>query len=338
MLLDATGPNATIVAGAIRHAAKATGTDFQYLLATAQVESNFNPTAQVATSSARGLFQFIEQTWLATLKEQGPALGYGRYANAITRGAGGQYVVTEPRLYDAIMNLRADPTANALMAGAFTRANAAQLSSRLGREPSEAELYIAHFLGPTGASKLIGLADSMPQASAAAVFPGAAQANPAIFYDRRGRARGVGEVYRLLAGRYQVARGGRPPPTATAPTTVAESAATKPRKPYVLDAAKLAETYAAAARSSGPAAPPDSGPMFHGLFRSHPQRGAVAPVVSALWGAPAPVVSPPANAAPVAVAQDTAAPSATAPSATTGALDLFQEQLPDARALFRGRV
>ena len=48
-----------------------TGADFHYLLATAQVESNLNPNAQASTSSARGLFQFIEQTWLATLKEQG---------------------------------------------------------------------------------------------------------------------------------------------------------------------------------------------------------------------------------------------------------------------------
>ena len=38
-----------------------TGADFQYLLATAQVESNLNPNAQAPTSSARGLFQFTEQ-------------------------------------------------------------------------------------------------------------------------------------------------------------------------------------------------------------------------------------------------------------------------------------
>ena len=95
--------------GAIRQAARMTGTDFQYLLATAQVESNFNPNAKVATSSARGLFQFIEQTWLQTLKEQGPALGYGRYADAIARLPSGKYVVTDPRMRGAIMNMRSDP-------------------------------------------------------------------------------------------------------------------------------------------------------------------------------------------------------------------------------------
>jgi soluble lytic murein transglycosylase-like protein len=44
------------VTGAIRQAARTTGADFKYLLATAQVESNLNPNAQAPTSSARGLW------------------------------------------------------------------------------------------------------------------------------------------------------------------------------------------------------------------------------------------------------------------------------------------
>src|SRR5216117_3235980 len=131
MLVDANGPT-PVVSGAIRQAARMTGANFQYLLATAQVESNFNPNAQGATSSARGLFQFIEQTWLATLKESGSALGYGRFANAIGRTPSGQYAVTDPRLHDQIMNLRFDPAANSVMAGAFTKANGAKLAERLG--------------------------------------------------------------------------------------------------------------------------------------------------------------------------------------------------------------
>ena len=95
------------VSGAIKQAAKQTGANFQYLLATAQVESNYNPNAQGATSSAKGLFQFIEQTWLATMKEAGPAHGYGKYSDAIGRTPDGQYVVTDPKLASRIMNLRA---------------------------------------------------------------------------------------------------------------------------------------------------------------------------------------------------------------------------------------
>jgi hypothetical protein len=101
MAVEAAGTNAAVT-GAIRHASRVTGTNFQYLVATAQVESRFNPGAAAPTSSAWGLFQFIEQTWLATLKEQGPALGYGKVADAIDRGPSGQYMVSDPRLTDRI--------------------------------------------------------------------------------------------------------------------------------------------------------------------------------------------------------------------------------------------
>jgi soluble lytic murein transglycosylase-like protein len=82
------------VLGAIQGASRATGASFDYLLTTARVESNFNPTASAKTSSAKGLFQFIDSTWLSTMKQSGGALGYGRYANAITHNASdGIYIV-----------------------------------------------------------------------------------------------------------------------------------------------------------------------------------------------------------------------------------------------------
>src|SRR5579871_1228513 len=124
MLVDSSNSTAgSAVIGAIRQAAQATGTSFQYLLATAQVESGLNPQAGAATSSARGLFQFIEQTWLATLKQSGPALGYGRYAAAIVKTASGRYEVPDAAMRNEILKLRVDPATNAVMAGAFTRAN-----------------------------------------------------------------------------------------------------------------------------------------------------------------------------------------------------------------------
>jgi hypothetical protein len=85
------------------------------------------------------------------------------------------------------MNLRSDPTANSLMAGAFTKANAGKLAARLGRNPAEGELYIAHFLGPTGASRLIGLADTSPRTPAATIFPTAARAHRRRSSDWRGQ-------------------------------------------------------------------------------------------------------------------------------------------------------
>src|SRR5215470_1120967 len=97
MLVDpSTHTAGSTVTGAIRQASAATGTSFNYLLATAQVESGLNPQAGAATSSARGLFQFIEQTWLGTIKQSGAALGYGHYADAISKTASGHYQVTDP--------------------------------------------------------------------------------------------------------------------------------------------------------------------------------------------------------------------------------------------------
>ena len=66
------------------------------MLATAKMESNFNPKAAATTSSARGLFQFIDQTWLGTVKEAGAQLGYGKYADAITKIPSGSYSVSDP--------------------------------------------------------------------------------------------------------------------------------------------------------------------------------------------------------------------------------------------------
>src|SRR3981189_1370261 len=110
MIVEPTGSNATVT-GAIRQAARMTGADFKYLLATAQVESNLNPNAQASTSSARGLFQFTAQSWLPPLKEQGGPLACAPYANAISRRPSGDYAAVDPRMTEAVMNLRSDPTA-----------------------------------------------------------------------------------------------------------------------------------------------------------------------------------------------------------------------------------
>ena len=218
MLVDPSNQTAgATVTGAIRQAAQATGTSFQYLLATAQVESGLNPQAGAATSSARGLFQFIDQTWLATMKQSGAALGYGQYAAAITKTGSGHYEVADPVMRSAILKLRNDPTANATMAGAFTQSNAAVLSASLGRAPSEGELYIAHFIGAGGAARLISSAAANPNASAASYFPVAAHANTSIFYDRAtGAPRTLADVRNVLTARYDVAARSRPSMPASA--------------------------------------------------------------------------------------------------------------------------
>src|SRR5665647_3848278 len=99
------------ITGAIRQASQSTGISFQYLLTTAKIESGLNPAAQASTSSAKGLYQFIDQTWLGTVKQEGAALGYGQYADAISQNSDGRYEVADSGMRSAIMKLRSDPEA-----------------------------------------------------------------------------------------------------------------------------------------------------------------------------------------------------------------------------------
>jgi hypothetical protein len=226
---------------------------------------------------------------------------------------------------NAVLKLRNDPTANAVMAGAFTQANAALLSEWLGRSPSEGELYIAHFLGAGGAARLVSAAGDTPNASAAKYFPNAAAANSSIFYDRTtGAARSLAQVRDVLTARYDVAA--RSPRGTT--TNVAQ-AASSPRMDITIPKS-AATSYGAGIASAAPLAhvaaaevamitpvsataattAPDTagmtsafaeaapkraqqdGDIFHGLFTDPGRSGPVAEVVSQLWGASG--VTPPA--------------------------------------------
>ena len=324
MLVDSSNSTAgSAVIGAIRQAAQATGTSFQYLLATAQVESGLNPQAGAATSSARGLFQFIEQTWLATMKQSGASLGYGQYADAVTKTASGRYEVQDPTMRNAILKLRNDPAANAAMAGAFTKENTTLLSQKLGRTPSEGELYIAHFLGVGGAAKLIDAAADDPNASAARLFPSAAHANSSIFYDHTtGAARSLAQVRDVLTARYDIAARERPvsgasdvaqamtsptpsattstirPSAALAPATAAPSVTAfaapmsrtamlnRPTADATKTAAAIVPDTAGVTNAYAAATPPlpvANTDVFHSLFTDPGRSTPVAAMVSQLW-------------------------------------------------------
>src|SRR5689334_16400781 len=139
------------VIGALRNAAQRTGADFGYLLQTAMRESSLDPKAQASTSSASGLFQFVEQTWLGTVKQHGTEHGLGSYADAISMGSDGRFHVSDPSVRQEILALRQDPEVSATMAGEMTNDVRQTMESALGRQVSSGELYAAHFLGPKGA-------------------------------------------------------------------------------------------------------------------------------------------------------------------------------------------
>lgn len=259
---------ASPVVSAIREGAERTGAGFDYLLKTAQRESALEPDAKARTSSATGLFQFIEQTWLAMVRQEGPRQGLGQYAGAISETDGGRLVVADQAMRDKILNLRKDPQIAAVMAGALTQKNGEQLGAALGRQPNAGELYIAHVLGARGASDLIRAVSSDPTRIAARDFPDAAGANRGIFFDKAGRARTVQEVYGVLAASHagtQVAA-----VTTNAASQGAAATGAVSRDPVPIAAAL------APGRAKG----------LIGLFSTEGSRAPVSQAVATLWSTP----------------------------------------------------
>jgi hypothetical protein len=316
-------PSRARIAGAIKQAANTTGTSFQYLLTTAKMESDFNPKATASTSSASGLFQFIGQTWLGTVKEAGAALGYGQYADAITKSSSGNYSVSDPTARTAVMKLRDDPTASSAMAGVLTRSNSFKLTGLIGRRPTDSELYMAHFMGVGGAAKLITNAEDNPKASGAQMFPNAAAANHSIFYDSTGRARSVSDVYSVLTSRYAAASNSSATRTAMAavgdtPATTAVASAA----PVSVDNAAFLSSFpntatatpvTMAQASSTPDGSTAGNTSFRSLFQGGERSQPVSPAIHKLWGDAASLTA------------DASAGSSSSTS-SSGALDLFSDR------------
>lgn len=180
-------------------ASESSGVSLKYLMAKAAGESSFNPELKAKTSSATGIFQFTNQTWLEMMKRYGAEFGYPKTAEFITE-SNGKYSVKSKKVEKKILDLRKNPKLSALMAAAFAKENHAGMKNYLKREPYASELYLAHFLGLNGAIKLLDAMDADKDAKAYKIMPEQARANKAIFYTSRSKptdsnARTVGETY-----------------------------------------------------------------------------------------------------------------------------------------------
>lgn len=286
MFVDGRSGPGDLVTSAIRSASRTTGANFDYLLNTAIRESSLNPTARAPTSSARGLYQFIESTWLTMVKEEGGKFGLGKFADAITRGADGQYRVNDPLARAQILKLRENPSVSSVMAGALAKRNAAELSESLGRKPTSGELYLAHFLGAGGARRLIQLERTNPNASAAAAFPDAARANRSIFQGANGKARNVSEVLASLTGQHDTRPAKLQPARknthfAALRPTLSSDPVTKPLRSGPVPR----ETYAHPVIPGRSAFAAEEGPAHHTLFRTGgAKHAALSPAVKEIWG------------------------------------------------------
>ncbi|MFK7792190.1 MAG: hypothetical protein AB8B88_05905 [Devosiaceae bacterium] len=201
---------------AFTSASQATGLPFDYFMTTAMRESSLDVNAAATTSSARGPFQFIEQTWLGMMHEHGSSLGLSQEASSIERRSDGRFQVDDPAAREAVLAMRHDPQLSAVMSGLYLMENASDLQNALGRDVTVGEGYVAHVFGASGASRLISLAEQQPNRVAADVFPTAAAANRGLFYDRSGAPVSVSDLYDRLVGGF---------PTDTVPTQPAHTMA-----------------------------------------------------------------------------------------------------------------
>jgi hypothetical protein len=194
---------------AIQGAAKRTGISFDFLVRQAEIESGLDPKAKATTSSATGLYQFIDSTWLAMVRQHGAKYGLAEAAEAISPS--GPPRVADPALRARILDLRKDPALSAAMAAEYTKSNQDQLRLSLRREPTANELYMAHFLGPQSASRFLQAWAADRTAIAADVAPEAAGPNRRVFFAADGRPRSLDEVMARFAQRFQGTRTGAPP-------------------------------------------------------------------------------------------------------------------------------
>ena len=180
------------VMNAIQQASAKTGVDFAYLVQQANAESSFNPNAKAKTSSATGLYQFIESTWLNMVEKHGHKHG----------------IDVSGKSRKDILNLRKDPKIAANMAAEFASENEKFLNDHWAKGKKEigsTELYLAHFLGAGGAAGFLNARDENPHQKAAYIFPEAAKANRNVFYETAtGRARSFDEIYAFFDKKFQI--------------------------------------------------------------------------------------------------------------------------------------
>lgn len=168
------------------------------LMAIAEKESNFSPKVKAKTSSATGLFQFIDSTWLTAIRKFGPRYGY-----AIGESLSG-------KTKEKLLGLRKDPFLSAVFAAEMLKHDGKELAAKIGRPLTAGETYLIHFLGSEHAELFMKTMQAAPDASAAELLPLPAKANKPIFFARKAngiRGKSVAEVHdafeSMIGSRYR---------------------------------------------------------------------------------------------------------------------------------------
>lgn len=186
----------------VHRASKGQGADFATILSKAAGESRLDNGAKNPRSTATGAFQFVERTWLDLVRRHGASIGREDLAAAVTV-VDGRPTVRDPGLKKTILDLRKDPNTAAMLTARYAEENRTALRRGTGRDPSQAELAMAHLLGAQGAVKLLTAAADTPTDQ---IVAGAVKANPTLFQDATGRVRTAGEARDFLTRKFDAER------------------------------------------------------------------------------------------------------------------------------------
>jgi hypothetical protein len=184
----------------IDEASAKVGAPARLMRAMAGLESSLDAKAKSSSSTATGLYQFIEETWLSKVQSHGHKYGLGHLAKQIRRGSLDECIVDSPKVRAQILALRKNPRLNAYLAAELTVDNARRLGKLLGRPVTETEIYMTHFFGVTDAARFLKAADLTPDIIGAKMFPKEARANRPIF-EMAGRPATLGEIRKRFSAK-----------------------------------------------------------------------------------------------------------------------------------------
>lgn len=178
-------------------ASERAGFDFPYLMKLADAESGLKCNSEAGTSTAVGCFQFTERTWLAYLHLKGREYGLDKIIDeikAVPRDGYYDYVVNDPEMRQAILNLRTRPEIAGVMAAEYARENYKTLRQNYDGDIGRIEMKSAHVLGGHEAARFLTLKDKHPDQAARDYFPKAAQYNAGLFY-KNGKPVSLAQLY-----------------------------------------------------------------------------------------------------------------------------------------------
>jgi len=198
------------ILAAIRLGSRRTGMDFSFLMELAAAESSFDPASIAPKTSAAGLYQFKDETWLEAVRNYGKKYGMEVYAEQVeeyTNHAGKKRLrIPDPVIQAYVLALRHNPRVSALLAAEYVKHNGKRLTNTLDLEPGHTELYLTHLFGTTGAISFLKTLYEHPDRIADEVFPVAARTNQAIFHPKSRKPRTIAEIYQMFQRKFSTTR------------------------------------------------------------------------------------------------------------------------------------